>query len=67
MKYFLALVLSAILCYTEVRLYQRGLADGEQNYKQSNRIYLALKSAYHYGYTDCKAGRPEDWDGPDLE
>ena len=48
-------------------VYNKGLKDGEWNYKQSHRMYLALKSAYHYGYMDAKDGSSEDWDGPDLE
>jgi formate hydrogenlyase subunit 3/multisubunit Na+/H+ antiporter MnhD subunit len=58
----LGLVLLLSICYT----YKRGLQDGEQHYKQSRRMYMALKSAYHFGYLDAKQGRPEDWDGPDL-
>jgi len=58
----LALALLLSTCYT----YYRGLQDGEQQYKQSRRMYFALKSAYHFGYLDAKQGRPEDWDGEDL-
>lgn len=58
--YLLAtLVIVLAICYT----YNKGLQDGEWNYKHSHRIYLALKCAYNYGYEDCQAGRPNDWDG----
>ena len=63
MKKLLFVILAALLIYQERALYQRGLRDGELNYKASHRIYLALKSAYHYGYMDCHEGKPEDWDG----
>ena len=55
----LALVMVLSICYT----YGKGLQDGEQNYKSSHRMYMALKSAYHYGYADCKDGRCESWEG----
>lgn len=58
-----AIVVLSIVC---ARVYRVGLADGEQRYKQSRRMYLALKSAYHFGYIDAHEGRSEDWDGPEL-
>lgn len=47
-------------------IYNRGLEAGEWRYKRSRRMYFALKSAYHYGYMDAKAGAKESWDGPEL-
>jgi starvation-inducible outer membrane lipoprotein len=60
----LAILISALaillsICYT----YSKGLQDGEQWYKQSHRMYMALKSAYHYGYIDAYEGRCESWEG----
>ena len=43
-------------------LYQRGLQDGEQRYKASHRMYMALKSSYTFGYWDCQEGRTNDYD-----
>lgn len=60
---YIALVILLSSCYT----YNKGLQQGEDRYKQSRRMYFALKSAYHYGYQDAKEGRKEDWDGPELE
>lgn len=48
--------------YTSL-VYQKGLHDGEQNYKHSHRIYMAFKSAYHFGYMDCRDGHKESWEG----
>lgn len=63
MKYFIVLLVVLIVFSTHIYIYNKGLVDGEQNYKHSNRIYFALKSAYHYGYMDAHDGKPEDWDG----
>lgn len=57
-----AFVVALIFFSSGLYLYKRGRVDGEQNYKQSHRMYLALKSAYHFGYVDAKLGNPEDWD-----
>ena len=54
-----------LLVGSHLYVYRSGLRDGEQRYKQSIRMYLALKSAYNFGYNDCKIGRPRDWDGTD--
>jgi hypothetical protein len=54
---FLALLTVMLFVYTQ------GLKDGEQRYKQSHRMYMTLKSAYTFGYEDCRARRAEDWDG----
>ena len=59
----IALATILTICYT----YNTGCQDGERRYKQSHRMYMALKSAYHYGYVDAKEGKKEDWDGPELE
>jgi len=62
----LLLVISLIgLVWAGNHLYNVGLRDGEQRYKASHRMYMALKSAYHFGYSDCHEGRHEDWDGND--
>jgi hypothetical protein len=66
MKNLLILLLvSVTLIMAGFKLYARGLVDGEQRYKRSHRMYMALKSAYHYGYMDGRDGRKEDWDGDD--
>lgn len=62
-KLLLLIALSLGLIYQEYHLRQVSLKEGEMRYKASNRIYMAFKSAYHYGYMDCSEGRPEDWDG----
>lgn len=59
------LVVAASLFFAGRHLYNKGLIDGEQHYKASHRMYMALKSAYHFGYGDCHEGRAEDWDGND--
>lgn len=61
------LVVAVVFFTSGGYLYHRGLQDGEQRYKQSRRMYFALKSAYHYGYMDGKEGKHESWDGPDLD
>jgi len=66
MKKLLILFVAFTIFYTHWSIYKKGLQDGEQNYKESHRIYMALKSAYLYGYQDCQANRPNDWDGPEL-
>jgi hypothetical protein len=43
-------------------LFCKGEKFGVEKYKHSVHMELALKSAYHFGYVDAKAGRPEDWD-----
>jgi hypothetical protein len=58
----IVLVSFLLVRYTSI-VYQKGLQDGELNYKQSHRIYMAFKSAYHFGYMDCKDGRRESWEG----
>lgn len=63
MKYLIIFLTSLVLFFTQWHLYQQGLHDGEQNYKKSCRMYLTLKSAYHFGYIDAKAGKAENWDG----
>ena len=64
MKLTLTILLTIIaLMLSGAYLYRVGLRDGEQQYKHSHRMYLALKSAYHFGYMDADAGRQEDWDG----
>lgn len=63
MKNLLFLVFLLALVFSEHMLYNIGKRDGEQQYKQSHRMYMALKSAYHFGYIDGHAGRAEDWDG----
>lgn len=63
MRYLIVFLTILVVFYTHLYIYSKGLEDGEQNYKHSNRIYFALKSAYHYGYQDCKSGGPENWDG----
>jgi hypothetical protein len=65
MKEFLLVVSLIGLVWAGNHLYKQGLRDGEQHYKQSHRMYMALKSAYHFGYMDCHDGRVEDWDGND--
>jgi hypothetical protein len=62
-KVLLLIVLFVILIYQECGLYQKGLRRGEAQYKQSHRMYMTLKSAYHYGYKDCQAQRCESWEG----
>jgi hypothetical protein len=67
MKTLLVLISIAAIILTIRYTYDKGLRDGEQLYKQSHRMYMALKSAYHFGYMDGHEGKREDWDGPDLE
>lgn len=59
-------LLAVIWLLNDLIVYHYGLRDGEQQYKASHRMYMALKSAYHFGYMDAHEGRREDWDGPDL-
>lgn len=59
--YFVELIL--ILLSTYFYVYVQGLKAGEINYKHSHRMYLALNSAYNFGYGDCKANRPCNWGG----
>lgn len=61
------LIISLVIVFTMCYTYNKGCQDGEQFYKSSHRMYMALKSAYHYGYMDAHDGRPEDWDGPELQ
>jgi len=66
MKLTLTVLLTIVtLTLSGSYLYHAGLRDGEQRYKASHRMYMALKSAYHFGYGDCHDGRHEDWDGND--
>jgi hypothetical protein len=60
----LKLTIVALVLLLLLQSYNNGVRDGEQQYKQSHRMYMALKSAYHFGYLDAKQGRAEDWDGP---
>jgi hypothetical protein len=67
MKKIIFFLIAALAIILSIRYtYNKGLYDGEWNYKRSHRMYLALKSAYHYGYMDAADHRTEDWDGPDL-
>lgn len=43
-------------------LFCKGEEIGVWKYQHSVNMKLALKSAYHFGYWDCKNHRPEDWD-----
>ena len=65
LKFSLLVILAALLIYQEKSLYNKALKQGELNYKSSHRLYMAFKSAYHYGYMDCSEGRPESWEGED--
>ncbi|MGH7974819.1 MAG: hypothetical protein ACREBR_04790 [bacterium] len=65
MLVLLAVVLGSVLVAQEFHLWNTGLKEGEQRYKQSHRMYMTLKSAYHYGYMDGHDGKREDWDGDD--
>jgi hypothetical protein len=56
-------LLFVTICIAGTHLYNKGLYDGEWNYKRSHHMELALKSAYHFGYMDGHEGRTEDWDG----
>ena len=56
---YILLVFLAVGSY----LFKKGEAAGAEKYKYSKNMELALKSAYHFGYQDAKANRPEDWDG----
>lgn len=60
------LVVAVVFFTSGFYIYNRGLEAGEQRYKQSRRMYLALKSAYNYGYMDAKNGSPKSWDGPEA-
>jgi len=62
----LKLTIVALAILFLLQTYNQGKRDGEQQYKQSHRMYMALKSAYHFGYIDGHEGKKEDWDGPDL-
>jgi hypothetical protein len=62
MKKVLFFLITFVIFYTHWTIYKRGLHDGEWNYKRSHKIYLAFKSAYLFGYSDCKEGKKEDWD-----
>lgn len=66
MKLLKILVVAVAFTGSNLYVYHKGLERGEWVYKQSRRMYYALKSAYHYGYMDGKEGRREDWDGPEL-
>jgi hypothetical protein len=63
MKYLIIFLTVLIIFFTHWSIYKSGLHDGEQNYKRSHRMYLALKSAYHFGWVDGHQNKPEDWDG----
>jgi hypothetical protein len=63
MKYVAIFMMVAIVILNFILVYQKDLYDGEWNYKKSHRMYLSLKSAYNYGYQDCREERPNDWDG----
>lgn len=60
---WIVLIFSAVGSY----LYFRGTCDGITNYKHSIHMQLALESAYHYGYGDCRDGRKENWNSEDSE
>lgn len=61
-------LLTALAMILSIRYtYNKGLYDGEWNYKHSHRMYKALESAYKFGYEDCKSGRCNDWDGDKCE
>jgi len=66
MQWAKTLIIASAIILSSSYLYYKGLKDGEQHYKKSRRMYFALKSAYHYGYMDAKAGGKESWDGPEL-
>ena len=51
MKKLLFVVAVIGLIFAAQHLYNQGLKDGEQQYKRSHRMYLALKSAYMFGWT----------------
>lgn len=55
---WIILIFSSVGTY----LYYKGAIDGVEKYKRSKNMDLALKSAYHYGYSDAKANRKEDWE-----
>lgn len=57
------LVVAIAFSLSNLYVYHKGLERGEWVYKQSRRMYFALKSAYHYGYMDAKAGAKESWEG----
>ena len=57
--FLLALVTWLSFSYT----YHKGMQDGEAWYKQSHRMYMALESAYKFGWVDGHNGKPENWDG----
>ncbi len=64
MKLTFAVLLTIVtLTLSGAYLYRVGLRDGEQKYKHSHRMYMALKSAYMFGWFDGHNGRPNDWDG----
>ena len=63
LKVLLLIALALGLVYQENTLYKTALKQGELRYKNSHRIYMAFKSAYHYGYMDCSEGKPESWEG----
>ncbi len=60
------LVILVVFFTSGFYIYNKGLQAGEQRYKQSRRMYFALKSAYHYGFMDGHDGKKESWDGPEL-
>ena len=41
---------------------KQGERFGVSKYKNSKNMELALKSAYGFGYEDCRMHRPEDWE-----
>jgi hypothetical protein len=50
------LAVAAILFPTHWYVYQRGLRDGEVNYKKSARFFMTLNFAYECGRDDGAKG-----------
>jgi hypothetical protein len=57
--FYLLLVFLSVGFY----LFGKGEQMGVEKYKHSVNMQLALESAYHFGYWDCKTGRKESWIG----
>ena len=56
-KVWLLVFLIPLLILSEIKLYQKGLYDGEWNYKHSTNMQFALDSAYDFGYMDCERSK----------
>ena len=48
-------------------LFYKGEEVGIKKYRHSKNMELVLKSAYHFGYTDAKQGRSENWENSGEE